>query len=170
MVVARRRSVADPYRWLEDGDSPSTQRWIRAEQARYNAALASWPAHRWLSDRITAWLHRDEWSVPRHRGGREFATLLRSGADHPQLLCRDNPRDAPRVLVDPITDGGPGAALDAWEPNPSGRLISFQLSRGGIERGELTIRSVDTEAFRTLRDRSGWDSDRIRGSLAGCCW
>ena len=29
---------------------------------------------------------------------------------------------------------------------------------------------VAGEAYLTLRDRSGWDSDRIGGSLAGCCW
>lgn len=143
MVIPVPRSVADPYLWLEDGDSAATQEWLRHQRTAYDAHLATWPAHRWLSDRIAAWLHRDEWSIPRCRSDREFATLLRAGADHPQLLCRDEPDCTPRVLVDPAVDGGPGAALDTWEPSPSGTLISFQLSHGGIERGELLVRTVD---------------------------
>ena len=30
--------------------------------------------------------------------------------------------------------------------------------------------AVEVEAYLTLRDGSGWDSDRIRWSLAGCGW
>lgn len=37
--------------------------------------------------------------------------------------------------------------------------------------GELAMAGVAAdEACLTLRDRSGWDSGRIWGSLAGCCW
>lgn len=143
MVISAPPSVGDPYRWLEDGDSARTRQWLRDQRSAYDAQLASWSARRWLSDRIAAWLHRDEWSIPRRRGDREFATLLRAGADHPQLLCRDEPDRPPRVIVDPAVDGGPGAALDTWEPSPSGALISFQISHGGIERGELCVRTVD---------------------------
>lgn len=142
MVVERALSVGDPHRWLEAGDSAATQRWLLAQRSRYEDHLSAWPAHHWLSNRIAAWLARDAWSVPRGRGEQEFATMLRAGADHPQLMYRDGTSGEPQVLVDPSVDGSRGAALDAWEPSPSGRLISFQLSYGGVEQGELFVRTV----------------------------
>ncbi len=136
-----RSEVPDTYRWLEDGGSTETQQWIARQQALYSHHLADWSATSTLSDRITNWLDRDEWSVPRRRGDREFATRLAPGNDHPQLIV--TVAGLNRVLVDPITEGGETCALDAWEPSPSGQLVGVQFSSRGVERGVLTVRTVD---------------------------
>lgn len=143
VVAPQSLSVADRFRWLEDADSPATQQWIRKEQQKFEAHRSTWPARRWLHERIASWLHHDEWSVPRRYGTREFASQLPAGIDQPRLLCRDDPTGEPRVIFDLRLDAGPGASLNTWDPSPSGALSAVQVSYGGVEHGELVIRTVD---------------------------
>jgi hypothetical protein len=52
-------------------------------------------------------------------------------------------------------------------------LVATLSQRLGLEAlVNATVRLVGRvgEAFLTLRDRSGWYSDRIGGPLAGCCF
>jgi hypothetical protein len=43
--------VADPYRWLENLDSPAVQEWVRKENALSQPALAALPQRLWLKRR-----------------------------------------------------------------------------------------------------------------------
>src|ERR1700675_2437439 len=64
--------VADPYRWLEDQESPETRAWIEAEQKCTDAALSKVAGREGISARLEQFYHRDSVEAPVERGGRYF--------------------------------------------------------------------------------------------------
>lgn len=46
-------TIADPYRWLEDQNSPATRSWIQAQNAYTRSALDRWAGRAALEKRMT---------------------------------------------------------------------------------------------------------------------
>ncbi|GAA3720918.1 prolyl oligopeptidase family serine peptidase [Spinactinospora alkalitolerans] len=137
------RPVADPYRALEDPESPATLAWLAEREREFAAAAATWPLRSSLASGIRGLVAADLWSPPVRRGGAVFATRRDAGAEHPRLVVLAD--GAERVLFDPVAfDPSGGTTLDAWEPGPDGALVAVQTSRGGTERGELRVLSAAT--------------------------
>ena len=64
--------VADPYRWLEDLDSPETRAWIAAQNELTNAYLAPIPQRKKIRARLTELWNFPRVNAPFKRGGRYF--------------------------------------------------------------------------------------------------
>ncbi|MGQ4266805.1 prolyl oligopeptidase family serine peptidase [Nocardiopsis changdeensis] len=149
------RPVPDPYRWLESADDPRTLRWLEERARDHAREAAGWPLRDRLAERIRFHLDADLWSAPVHRPGLVMATVRPSGAEHPRLVAFDVPAgtaagtaaaaaavraDRARVVYDPAAADPSGrTTLDAWEPDPTGRLVAVQTSTGGVERGVLQV-------------------------------
>ena len=80
--------VPDPYRWLEDQDSPETRAWISAQQKCTEAALANLPGRAQLAARLAQLLHTDSFEVPMERRGRYFFRKRTGTQDLFQLYVR----------------------------------------------------------------------------------
>src|SRR6266702_5545470 len=65
--------VADPYRWLEDPDSPETRAWIDAQNTLTRSALDG-PARETLVRRLTDLYDFPQTLSLQRRGGRYFFT------------------------------------------------------------------------------------------------
>ncbi|WP_436889848.1 prolyl oligopeptidase family serine peptidase [Nocardiopsis dassonvillei] len=145
------RPVPDPYRWLESADDPRTLRWLEERSRDHEREAADWTLRDRLAARIRFHLDADLWSAPVHRPGALLATVRPAGAEHPRLVAFDGggaPPDAvhadrARVVYDPAAADPTGrTTLDAWEPDPTGRLVAVQTSTGGVERGVLRVLRV----------------------------
>src|SRR5262245_5123332 len=66
--------VADPYRWLEDVDSPETRAWIEAENKITNGFLDKIPAREKIRKRLTALWDYPKYGIPEMREDRFFFT------------------------------------------------------------------------------------------------
>ena len=77
-------AVADPYRWLEDPDSPETRAWVEAENRLTFAYLEQIPARKSIRDRLTKLCNYERFGVPIQEGGRYFYTSLGSPEDFQQ--------------------------------------------------------------------------------------
>ena len=60
--------VADPYRWLEDPDSPETRAWVEAENKVTFAFLEAIPARDAIKKRLTELWNYEKFGVPFQRG------------------------------------------------------------------------------------------------------
>jgi prolyl oligopeptidase len=158
------RAVADPYRWLEDGDSAETQAWTAAQDDLYAGQAATWPGRAGAADRIRALLGAGMVGVPVWRGERCFF-MRRDGSQEHAVLIVSEPEPAAdagneaaprtgagdgrreRTLLDPIAIDPTGlTTLDAWQPSKEGDLLAYQLSAGGTEESVLTVIEVDSGA------------------------
>src|SRR4051812_14331785 len=77
--------VADPYRPLEDPDSPPTRSWIAAENEITFAYLNQIAARRPLKERLTKLWDYEKFSVPFKEGDRYFY-LRNSGLQNQSVL------------------------------------------------------------------------------------
>src|SRR5713226_2021018 len=127
--------VADPYRWLEDQDSPETRAWISAEQSCTEASLSKLPGRAQLAVRLTA-NGPDELLIdplpwtPDHSASVTLENVSRDGK-FVFYGRRDGGRDeiTPRVLeVDAKTtlpDAFPAARYFGMEPTPDNKAFYY---------------------------------------------
>ena len=117
--------VADPYRWLEDPDSPETRTWIEAQNALTFGFLARIPAREVIRQRLTElWDYPKAWA-PVKRGGRYFQ-LRNSGLQNQDVLYVQDALDGQaRLLLDPNALSPDGTlALTNWAISPDGRWLA----------------------------------------------
>jgi prolyl oligopeptidase len=143
--------VADPYRWLEAGESHEVRAWTDAQNARTEATLRAVPGRAAIESRLSELLQVGTVSAPAVHGDRYFY-LKRVGTQNQPVLCaRDGAGGDERVVVDPNTLDETGlVALDWWYPSPDGRLVAFGTSRDGDEWS--TLRVVEVDSGRLLAD------------------
>lgn len=143
-------AVADPYRWLEDGDSPE----VRAFDDAQNDATRAWLARcadrdslRRRAREILAVGHVGAPAIRTTRAGerRFFHVKREGGQEQAVLLVRDGADGPDRVLVDPAPlSVDRTTAIDWWSASHDGARLAWGLSEAGSEESTLRIRNVDT--------------------------
>ncbi len=134
--------VSDPYRWLEDPDTPETIAWVEAENQLMRSVVDG-PTRDALVKRLTTLYDFPRTSVPARHGRYYFFTHNTGLQDQPVLYVQEG-RDGPRrVLIDPnvMSRQGP-VALTALAIDDSGELAAYGLSTSGSDRQEIFIRRV----------------------------
>jgi prolyl oligopeptidase len=149
--------VEDPYRWLEDGDTPEVQAWTLAQNAVTRRYLEAMSGRDRLAGRIKTLLEVGLVSLPAVRTVRAglrryFHTKREGGENQPILYARDGAGGADRVLIDPSTlSADATTALDWWYPSLDGTLVAWGHSEQGSEESILQIRDVATGTDRADR-------------------
>ena len=137
--------VADPYRWLEDGDSEEVAAWVAAHNERTQQALEARPTWSQWHERLSALTALPTVGSAAVRGDKLFELGRAAGADQFALIVRSAvDRDLPeRTLLDPAQRAADGAvAIDWYEPSPDGSLVAIGLSEGGTEQSTLSVIDV----------------------------
>lgn len=136
--------VEDPYRWLEDGDSPQTAEWTRQQNAYTESVLGALPGRAELGARLAELLNVGPVSAPVTRGGRYFYQRREGGQNQPVLFVRDGINGNDRVLLDPNSASAEGTvSLDWWYPSLDGSLLAYGYSSNGSEWSTLRVRAVE---------------------------
>ena len=144
--------VADPYRWLEDGDSPDVKAWTADQNARTQQLLDAIPGREALRERVRTLLQIGRVSPPAvrrpaHGPAVYFHTKRVGDQDQPILFVREGVSGQDRPLVDPAKlSGDSTTALDWWFPSRDGGLVAYGISKNGSEDSTLHVRDVKTGA------------------------
>lgn len=139
--------VADPYRWLEGTDSPSTRGWFEAQNAHARALLDALPGRAALRGEIATLLAANANVHDVRRGGdRVFALRREAGEQSFRLMVRTGVDGPERVAVDPARwrTSAEAAAIDYYAPSPNGKLVAVAVSLGGSESATLHVIDVDS--------------------------
>ena len=144
--------VPDPYRWLEDGDSPETRAWTAAQNALTESYLTRVSSRPRIRERLETLLAIGSLSVPTPAQGRYFYQYRDGRQNQPILYVREGVDGADRVLVDPNQLNTAGTtALDWYHPSEDGRRLAYGLSEDGSEESVLHV--LDISAGLALPDR-----------------
>jgi len=138
-------TVADPYRWLEDPDTPEARSWIEAENALTFGYLDEIPERATLRERLTSLWNYERFGLPFQEGGRYFFHHNSGLQSQAVLYVAESLEAEPRVLLDPnllSTDGT--IALTGMAVDNSGRYMAYGLATAGSDWNEWRIRNVVT--------------------------
>ncbi len=143
--------VSDPYRWLEDQNSPETRAWIDAQNACTQNALKALPGSQAISKRLGELIKVDTIHLPTARGGRYFYSKRTAGQDLFVLYMRRGTEGAEEVLVDPASLSADHTTSVNFEGfSDDGKLVAYGVRKGGED--EVSIHLIDTETRKELPD------------------
>ena len=135
--------VPDPYRWLEDVDSPETIAWVEAQNKLTFGYLGQITARDKIRERLTSLWDFNRAMTIYHRGNRYFQ-FRNSGLQNQDVFyVMDSPTATGKVLLDPNTLSKDGtAALNTWSVSEDGNWLAYAISRSGSDWVEWRVRNV----------------------------
>lgn len=138
--------VEDPYRWMEDIDSPETVAWVDAEDKLAVDFLTKLPRRAPILDRLKQLQDYDKHGLPRKVAGRLFYAR-KSGLQGQavQYWKEDAPGAEEKVLLDPNALSKDGTiALTGYDLTDDGKLMAYGLSEAGSDWEHWKVREVAT--------------------------
>ena len=137
--------VPDPYRWLEDTESPETKAWVKAQNKVTFDFLEDLPARKETGERMTELWDYAKASALFRKGDR-FFQLRNTGLQNQDVLyVIEKEGSETRVLLDPNTLAEDGtAALNTWSVSKDGNWLAYAISTSGSDWIAWRIRDVST--------------------------
>ena len=147
--------VSDPYRWMEDLNSPELAEWVKQENALTEQYLSQIGMRAQFKSRITELWNYPKVSLPFREAGRLFYAR-NSGLQRQSAFYSRKSLGGPATLViDPNTLSADGSiALSGFSPSPDGRYLAYGISEGGADWRTLLVRELDSG--KQLADTVRW--------------
>ena len=147
--------VADPYRWLEDDNSPETEAWVEAENKITFDYLSKIPFRNKLEEHLKEIWNYPKYRVPFKKGNRYFL-FKNDGIQNQDVLYMMNDLESePELLLDPNTLSKDGTiALADVSVSKDGKYLAYSISSGGSDWNEISVMEIDTR--RLLNDHIEW--------------
>jgi prolyl oligopeptidase len=147
--------VPDPYRWLEDENSPATHEWVEAENKVTFAYLEKIPFRQQVKERLEKLYNYPKYSAPFKRG-EYFFFSKNEGLQNQSVLYRQKGLDGkPEVVLDPNNFSKDGTSrLTSFSLSKDGTFAAYGISRGGSDWQELYV--MDMASLKRLPDSLRW--------------
>lgn len=138
--------VADPYRWLEDDNSPETAKWVEAENKVTFAYLEKIPYRGQVKARLEQLYNYPKYTAPFRKGDHIFFTK-NDGLQNQSVVYVQNGLDGqPEVLLDPNKFSADGTSrLGIFSVSKDGRYAAYGVSVGGSDWQEAHVMEVATK-------------------------
>ena len=137
--------VPDPYRWLEDLDSPETAEWIAAQNQVTADYLDQISNREKIKERLTQLWNYERYSAPFREGDRYFYSKNDGLQNQSILYTLKSLQDKAKVLLDPNKLSADGTiALAGISISDDGRLIAYGLSQAGSDWVEWKVRDIES--------------------------
>ena len=148
------QKIVDPYRWMEDSKSDEMQSWMKAQATFAHAYLQGLSGQNSLLKRLNE-VTSASISVAniRQRGKRFFYERRAPDEQDFKLYVREDLTGVERLLIDPnkVLNDGKRYSLNDWQISFDGRHVSYLISAGGSEIGEIHV--VDVVSGKNTNDR-----------------
>src|ERR1700719_783683 len=137
--------VTDPYRPLENPDSPESRKWIEAENKITFDFLKSIPERDGIKKRLTEVWNYERFGVPFKEKSRYFLSKNSGLQNQSVLYTSTNLSKPPKQLLDPNTLAKDGTiALSGTEVSDDAKLLAYGLSTAGSDWQQWKVRDVET--------------------------
>jgi prolyl oligopeptidase len=143
--------VADPYRWLENNDSPEVAAWVEAQNKVTFGYLGQIPYRAAVKDRLTKLFNYPKFSAPSRRG-EWFMFSKNDGLQNQSVIyIQKGLNGQPEVLLDPNKFSADGtSSLRGVQWSSKGKYILYGISKGGSDWNDVYVFDVATK--KTLTD------------------
>jgi prolyl oligopeptidase len=139
-------SVADPFRWLENGEAPETRSWIEQQNAITMPYLQAIPQRGEIEARITALWNYERFGAPSKDGGLYFYSYNSGLLNQPILYVTKSANERGEVLIDPKEFDEKGTkALAGSAVSDNGKYYAYAIADGGSDWTQWRIRDIATK-------------------------
>lgn len=147
--------VADPYRWLEDDNSPETAKWVE-EQNKVTFGYLEKIAYRAkIKERLQTLFNYPRYSQPFRRGENYFFFKNDGLQNQSVLYIQKGLNGTPEVLLDPNKFSADGTAgLGAFALSKDGRYAAYGITRSGSDWQDYYVMEIATR--KTLPEVLNW--------------
>ncbi|OQS07225.1 prolyl endopeptidase [Thraustotheca clavata] len=157
------RVIADPYRWLEDPDSPETDAFVAAQNECSAKVFANVPYRDEFLARNTEMFNYAKYSAPAKHGERYFFYKNDGLQNQAVLYMQDSLTSEPTVLLDPNTlaeDGTSALSGRSFSEakTDSGMLyFAYGVSKGGSDWQTVNVLAIHSDGtIKHLDDTLEW--------------
>jgi len=143
--------VTDPYRWLEDQNSPRTRAWLEEQTAYTRAYLDAIPGREQIRARVRELAAlKQVTSEPWNIGDRYFFLKHYKNKEQPVIVMRNGWFGDETILVDPALRGtGTSTAVAISGISEDGRFLAYCVRQGGTDYSALEILDMERNAVLT---------------------
>ncbi len=147
--------VPDPYRWLEEDNSPETARWVEEQNKVTFAYLERIPYRSQLKQRLEQLYNYPKYSAPSRKGEYFFFSKNDGLQNQSVLYLQRGLEGEPEVLLDPNKFSEDGTSrLSTFALSKTGKYAVYGVSKGGSDWQEYFVLEVATK--KTLPDHLKW--------------
>ena len=135
--------VPDPYRWLEDDNSPETLKWVEEQNKVTAAYLETIPHRANVKARLEKLFNYPRYSAP-FRNGRNFFYAKNDGLQNQSVYyMQESLEGKPDVLIDPNKFSADGTSqLAEFALSKDGAHVAYGISRGGSDWREVHVMEI----------------------------
>jgi prolyl oligopeptidase len=142
-------SIVDPYRWMEDTNSPELLAWMAKQDEDARRNLNGLRCHTAFQKRERE-VQTETTIIDRvRRDAERYVYLKQAFATHTAALCLRDGLTGPEKLL-ASTSNSEYQDINEFDLSPDGRYVAYVASSHGRELGELRI--VDANTGRPLPD------------------
>ncbi len=143
--------ITDPYRWLEDQNSPETRQWLEAQTEYTRSVLDPLPSRETIKQRLEQLNRIEIVNAPTVRGDRYFFSKRASDQDLFVIYLRKGLKGKDEVLLDPHPmSPDHTVTVGLWDVSNDGNLIAYGVREGGAD--EVTVRFMEVDSRKNLPD------------------
>ena len=137
-------TITDPYRWLEDQNSPETRAWIDRENAYTDSVLSTLAQKQRFAQRVDQLLNTDALGTVVVRNGRWFSTRRAAGQDLFSITIREGANGPDALLIDPTPMSEKHTTnVGIDDVSNDGRMLAYYVRQGGADETEVRFFDVD---------------------------
>jgi len=137
--------VTDPYRWLEDQESPETRAWLAAQTTYARSYLDAIPGRGRIRERVRELLEVETYDSIQKAGRRYFFRKRLPTQEQPCIFVREGADGEDQMLIDPSERGnGKYVAVRPIRVSPDGRLLLYEVKEGGERTGSFELLDIET--------------------------
>ncbi|MGA9767779.1 MAG: prolyl oligopeptidase family serine peptidase [Blastocatellia bacterium] len=148
-------AVADPYRWLEDDNSPETARWVEEQNKLTFKYLENIAYRTRVRERLEKLYNYPKIGAP-FRRGEYYYFFKNDGLQNQSVIYRQKGLDGqPEILLDPNRFSADGTSvLSNFSLSKDGKYVAYGISTGGSDWQELHVLEINSR--KALPDLIRW--------------
>ena len=137
--------ITDPYRWLEDQNSPRTRIWLEEQTAYTRAYVDTIPGREQIREHVRELMaFKEVISEPWNVGDRYFFLKRQEDKEQPVIVMRNGLFGQETVLVDPaLRAAGNSTAVSIVAISHDARFLAYSVRQGGTDHSALEILDIE---------------------------
>jgi prolyl oligopeptidase len=143
--------ISDPYRWLEDQNSPETRAWIDSQNEYTASILGGLAGREAIRQELMPFIRYDSYGKPTAGGQYYFFTRELAGENLKSICLRRGLYGEDEVLINPKTlSDDQSVSVSLMKVTDDGSVFAYGLRKGGED--EVTVKFYDVDGRRNLED------------------